>query len=223
MSELEDALKIVESFSSQSGLTKRIAQIEAKLMSKDKETVTRFLNNEGIEEKVLEGALRIKEISGQINVVVHALGILTALPYILDEDEEISYLSLGAGNTGRDFDLETNKRIAEFKLINWQGGAEAIRQNGLFIDFYNLAEHETNKRKCLYVIDRKYPLRFLNGGRALTSVLSKNQKVANKFFSKYGDRYRVVSEYYNDFSQKVEILDLRDYIDVFDGRKTDGA
>jgi len=145
---------------------------------------------------------------------VHALGILTALPYILDQDEQIKYLSLGAGNTGKVFDLETDKRVAEFKFINWQGGPESIRQNSLFIDFFNLAEQETHKRKCLYVIDKKYPLRFLNGGRALNSVLSKNKKAATKFFSKYVDRYKVVSEYYRDFSQKVEIIELKDFINV---------
>ena len=145
---------------------------------------------------------------------MHALGILTALPYILDQDEQIKYLSLGAGNTGNDFDLETDKRVAEFKFTNWQGSPESIRQNRLFIDFFNLAEQETQKRKCLYVIDKKYPLCFLNGGRALNSVLSKNQKAATKFFSKYVDRYKVVSEYYRDFSQKVEIIELKDFINV---------
>ena len=62
-------------------------------------------------------------------------------------------MSLGAGNTGRAFDLETNKRIAEFKFIRWQGGPEAIRQNALFKDFYFMAEHAGVKRKYLYVHD----------------------------------------------------------------------
>lgn len=214
MNELETSLKIVESFSIQSKLTQRIAEIEAQLVAKDTGTVTDFLHQAGIGQQVLEGALRIKEIARQINVVVHALGILTALPYILDQDEQIKYLSLGAGNTGKVFDLETDKRVAEFKFINWQGGPESIRQNSLFIDFFNLAEQETQKRKCLYVIDKKYPLCFLNGGRALNSVLSKNKKAATKFFSKYVDRYKVVSEYYRDFSQKVEIIELKDFINV---------
>jgi hypothetical protein len=214
MNELETSLKIVESFSIQSKLTQRIAEIEAQLVAKDTGTVTDFLHQAGIGQQVLEGALRIKEIARQINVVVHALGILTALPYILDQDEQIKYLSLGAGNTGKDFDLETDKRVAEFKFTNWQGSPESIRQNRLFIDFFNLAEQETQKRKCLYVIDKKYPLCFLNGGRALNSVLSKNQKAATKFFSKYVDRYKVVSEYYRDFSQKVEIIELKDFINV---------
>ena len=64
----------------------------------------------------------------------------------------IEYVSLGAGNTGRAFDLETNQRIAEFKFIHWQGGPESIRQNSLFKDFYEMAEYDTRKQKFLYVL-----------------------------------------------------------------------
>jgi hypothetical protein len=65
----------------------------------------------------------------------------------LEPAERVEYLSLGAGNTGKAFDLETDLRVCEFKFINWQGGAEAIRQNALFKDLYLLAEASTAKRK----------------------------------------------------------------------------
>ena len=47
-----------------------------------------------------------------------------------------------------------------------------IRQNALFKDFYLTAEHDSAERKYLYVMGIKQPLKFLNGGRALSSVLS---------------------------------------------------
>lgn len=215
MAELEKAFKVIEKFSSTSTLTIRIADIKSQLVSMDTPSVISFLQQEGIAEYVLEGALKIKEIASQINVFIHALGILVALPQILDKDEQICYLSLGAGNTGRQFDLETNKRVAEFKFIQWRGGPEAIRQNGFFIDFFNLAEHKTKKRKCLYVVNKKYPVRFLNGGRALKSVLSKNHSAATKFFGIYGAKYKVVSQYYGDFCHNVEIIDIKDIVTVF--------
>lgn len=68
----------------------------------------------------------------KVNVVIHALGILLCLPHILEADGTVQYVSLGAGNTGRQFDLETDRRVAEFKFIQWQGGPESIRQNSLF-------------------------------------------------------------------------------------------
>jgi len=61
---------------------------------------------------VLGAAGLIKQLAGQINVVIHALGILLCLPHILRPGEVIEYVSLGAGNTGRAFDLETNLRVA---------------------------------------------------------------------------------------------------------------
>ena len=53
----------------------------------------------------------MKRLAGQINVTIHALGILMCLPHILEPDERVESVSLGAGNTGRDFDLETNVRV----------------------------------------------------------------------------------------------------------------
>ena len=40
-------------------------------------------------------------------------------------------------------DLETNHRVAEFNFSHWQGGADTIRQNSLFKDFFQLAEYQT--------------------------------------------------------------------------------
>ena len=56
-----------------------------------------------------------KRSAGQINVIVHAVGILVALPKILEPGELVQSLSLGAGNTGRAHDLETDRRIDEFR------------------------------------------------------------------------------------------------------------
>lgn len=85
------------------------------------------LTTSGAKAEVLGAAALIKHLAGQINVVIHALGILLCLPHILRPGEVIDYVSLGAGNTGRAFDLETNHRIAEFKFIRWQVWQESIR------------------------------------------------------------------------------------------------
>ncbi len=52
------------------------------------------------------------------------------LPKILKPGEIVEYVSLGAGNTGRQFDLETNRRVAELKFIRWRG-ADSIREGAL--------------------------------------------------------------------------------------------
>lgn len=140
------------------------------------------------------------------------MGILLCLPRILEPGEAIQYVSLGAGNTGRDFDLETSRRIAEFKFINWKGGPESIGQNALFKDFYEMAEHATDKQRFLYVLGTEHVNKFFHGGRALSSVLSRNVKLGKEFAEKYGDRYQKVRDYYVPRKDMVMIQDVSSFI-----------
>ena len=39
----------------------------------------------------------MKRLAGQINVTIHALGILLCLPHILEPSERVEPVSLGAG------------------------------------------------------------------------------------------------------------------------------
>jgi hypothetical protein len=169
----------------------------------------------GIQSDLLDAALVMKRAAGQVNVLIHAVGILLSLPHILEEGESVEALSLGAGNTGRAFDLETNRRIAEFKFITWKGGPESIRQNSLFKDFYLLAEHETAKKRFLYVLGKEHPEKFLESGRAITSVLSRNNKLSTEFFSKYGNRFEKVSDYYEFKKSAVELVDVKEFLPQF--------
>lgn len=214
---IEDAFKTIQSFSSNEKLTRRIGEIELDLKNKKCDTVIEYLKKESIVGDGLEAALKIKEMAGQINVIIHALGVLVSLERICDPKEEIKSLSLGAGNTGKAFDLETDKRIAEFKFINWQGGPEAIRQNSVFKDFFYLAEYDESdpRGRYLYVLDSQYPLRFLRGNRSIQSAVSRNRKLSDDFYNKYGERYSVVSEYYREKQNLVQIVDLQKIVPCF--------
>ncbi len=110
-------------------LTTSLAGIESAIAGLDLGNCRDFLDDFSVSEDALSAAYGIKRLAGQINVTIHALGILSCLPHLLLEGERVESVSLGAGNAGRKFDLETNLRIAEFKFINWRGGAESIRQN----------------------------------------------------------------------------------------------
>lgn len=193
----------------QSGdLTARIAQIEQSLRTADDDGVRAQLQAIGAGESTLAAAVQLKRTAGQVNVLVHALGILLVLPDLLEPGEAIEYVSLGAGNTGRQFDLETDRRVGEFKFIDWKGGPEAIRQNSLFKDLYLLEVADTRKRKQLFVLGDTYPLRFLRSQRSLASVMSRNRKLWNAFEARFGTRFRTVGEYYEAFGQQVEIVNL---------------
>jgi hypothetical protein len=130
----------------------------------------------------------------------------------LESGERIESLSLGAGNTSRLHDLETDRQIGEFKFIEWRGGPESIRQNSLFVDFFNLVSANTSKRRVLYVVGKETPLRFSRNRRALSSVLSKNRAIADRFHSLHGDRFATVRDYYETVADQVEIVDLADIV-----------
>ena len=209
--ELSQAVTELQNFCGED-LTRTLASIELSVQGATAETSSAVVRGSGAQADVLAAAGQIKRLAGQINVVIHALGILLCLPRLLESGEVVEYVSLGAGNTGRAFDLETNKRIAEFKFIRWQGGPEAIRQNALFKDFYLMAEHTSAKRKYLYVLGTEHPLKFFNGGRALSSVLSRHVKLKSEFVTRFGDQYRTVRDYYVPRKHAVIMQDVSEWL-----------
>jgi hypothetical protein len=208
---IPQAVELLQKFYG-SGLTSTLAGLEAAIKGATLNTCASTVAAGKVDTSVLAAANLMKRLAGQINVVIRALGILLCLPRILEKDEVVTYVSLGAGNTGRPFDLETNERIAEFKFINWQGGPESIRQNSIFKDFYGLAEHSSTKRKYLYVLDTTHPLKFFNGGRALSSVLSRNDWLKQDFERRFKNKYRTVREYYALRKQQVILQDISAWV-----------
>jgi len=204
--ELSEAVAALAIFSGKD-LTSTLSQIEFSIQGRKVENCSSLFVEHHVHHEALSAAGLVKSLAGQINVMVHALGILLCLPELLHPNEIVENISLGAGNTGKKFDLETNLRVAEFKFINWQGGPEAIRQNSLFKDFYGLAEHSSHKFKYLYVLGKEVPLKFLNGRRSIESVLSKNVTLHKEFRDKYPE-YKVVRDYFLPRCGHVEIEDV---------------
>lgn len=193
-------------------LTATLGKVESSVHGLTADRCQAFLEGAGAGREVLGAAAEMKRLAGQINVTIHALGILLCLPHILEPGEEVDYVSLGAGNTGRSFDLETDRRVAEFKFIKWRGGPESIRQNGVFKDFFLLARNPTPKRKYLYLLGTPQALKFLNGGRALSSVLSRDGKLQRLFEERYGNRFAKVRDYYAEHAADVTIEDVSPWL-----------
>lgn len=198
-------------------VTATLSRLEAAIRGVTVDECARFLEGASAGRDVLGAAAELKRQAGQINVTIHALGILLCLPHLLEPGERVEYVSLGAGNTGRAFDLETNLRVAEFKFIHWRGGAESIRQNSVFKDYLQLALDSTTKRKYLYLLGTDHALKFLRGGRALASVLSRNNKLQRTFSSRYGDAYRTVGDYYTGHADAVCIQDVSQWLSELAG------
>jgi hypothetical protein len=209
---LVEAVALLETLTRGSGLTSWIAGLETGLRSADVDRLRSVLARDGVGRETLAAALLIKRVSGQINVLVHAIGILNSLPFILERDEVIETLSLGAGNTGRPYDLETDRRVAEFKFAAWRGGPEPIRQNQLFKDLFYLVTRPTPKRRYMYVVGKARQLHFFEHGRSLASVLSKDVTTAERFGEIYGDQFKTVREYFTTVRHLVEIVDLAELV-----------
>lgn len=193
-------------------LTQTLSGIERAIGGLTASDCATFLANASADRKALAAAAEMKRLAGQINVTIHALGILLCLPHILEPGEHVEYVSLGAGNTGRTFDLETNLRVAEFKFIQWRGGPESIRQNSVFKDYLLLAENPTAKRKYLYLLGTEHAFRFLHSGRALSSVLSRNDKLQKMFVGRFGEEFRTVGDYYAVHGGDVRIEDVSPWV-----------
>src|SRR6185437_3695187 len=145
------AVSAVESFTGED-LTRRVASLGQVFTGSSAITARQLLGDSGVTHDILWAAYALKRIADRVNVLIHVIGILLCLPHLLEVDERVEYLLLGAGNAGKAFDLETNLRVAEFTFIHWRRKSNVIRENALFKDLYLLAEHPTTKRKLMYVL-----------------------------------------------------------------------
>lgn len=114
------ALQTLQDFRT-AGVAKRVNVLSNALTNACGGDCEQRLFEAGARRDVLRAALAVKQASAQIDTILHAVGIALALPHILSPDERVLHLSLGAGTSDGRFDLETDRRIAEFKFIQWRG------------------------------------------------------------------------------------------------------
>jgi len=216
---LPGAIAALQAFSRDEPPRLRVAQLEQMVEGMDRNGALKVLQHEGVDEHLLRAALDIKRLAGEVNVVIHAVGILLTLPRILEPGEQIRSTSLGAGTGGRPHDLVTTYRIAEFTFIKWRGH-DAVRQQELFADFVNLAEAQGELRRELYVAGAQLPRHFLaTSHRALTSVCERRPDVLSRIRSKHGDAFQTVAEYSAACGRDVKVVDLEGILPAYLARQ----
>jgi hypothetical protein len=204
---IDDALRQIERFRGPS-LAQTVANIETRLAGTSKKDVVAVNSSIHLDKTLITSAAQVKRASAQIDVVIHTVGILYSLPHILEDGEIVESLSLGAGNAGSDFDLVTNRRIAEFKFIYWQGGSEAVRKKTFFQDYFKLIRDQSQRAKYFYLLNTDIPLRFLKGKSKTLRMLDRNQRLASDFQRLYGNRFQTVGEYYSAHKDQVRFVNL---------------
>jgi hypothetical protein len=204
---IEDALRRIGRFRG-SSITETIARIEKQLIGASLDVIRNHNSTIPIDRSLIFAAAQVKRASAQIDVVIHSAGILYSLPHILDPDEIVLSTSLGAGNAASEFDLVTDKRLAEFKFIYWQGGSESVRKKTFFQDYFKLVREPRSKAKYFYLLNTDVPLKFLSGKSASHRMLDRSAKLAADFEKRYGSKYPTVGDYYAAHKGEVCFVDL---------------
>jgi hypothetical protein len=203
---LPQLAKSVEQIARFSGrnLTSTISELEFKFVALNREQVTNRLSENFVDKGLVRSAREIKRAAAQIDVVLHALGILVLLPSILEDGEIVESLSLGAGSSeSKRFDLETTHRIAEFTFIEWTGN-DNVRLQKVFKDFYRLAEFQTTKAKELWLTDDAYILKYLRSGSSIRTATGKHREIWERFQREYPN-IQTVQDYYRVSANEVRL------------------
>jgi hypothetical protein len=200
---------ILARFIQRAPLTEAIAALEHGLDGADAAHAAQVAGKGGVDASLLASALTVREGLG----LIHASGIMLALPHILEEGERISRRpSLGAGNDpGRPYDLETDRRVAEFKLARWRG-ADAMRKRQVFKDLTMLAADRSGRAADLFVIGPE-PARFLNSSASTAAwALDRSPGALRTFESAFGSPDVPIREFTATHAAHVRITDLCDIL-----------
>lgn len=207
--ELQDAARVLAAFIGDGELTSTIADLEHALDGRRGGELRELLSSRRVSLELLRSALLIRGQLGRINDVIHAVGIGLALEELIEPGEVLSRPSLAAGNDpSRPYDLETDRRVAEFKFGRWDAGSNAARKREAFKDLVGLAADDSERRAELYVLGPR-PIRFLRETRSTARwALNKSIRMTELYERRFGSLDTPISAFVSGPAQAVAIMDL---------------
>jgi hypothetical protein len=195
-------------------LTSVVADLEQQLSQADASQAASAGAAAGMAPNLLVAAMAVRRDIGRINDLIHAAAITLTLPHILDSGERlVNRPSLAAGNSpGQHYDVETDRRIAEFKLAAWSG-TDAMRKRGVFHDLVHLAADTSGPQPELYVVGPA-PIRFLTGTRSTARwALNRGADSTRELYvARFGDLDLPVREFTAGPAAHVRLIDLADVL-----------
>lgn len=214
------ALTSLGEFLDRAPLTESIASLEGALEGSTATDVDRLLVDAGVSPDLLRDAMTVRARIGRISDVIHAAAIALSLPALLEPHEVIARPSLGAGNdSSRPFDLETDRRVAEFKLAEWKG-SDAMRKRQTFKDFVHLAAEPSERVAELYVLGEK-PLQFLRGSRSPAQWgLDRSPSTQRLFEERFGPLHMPIADFVGGPGAHVRVIDLEERLPQLFGART---
>ncbi|WP_051165333.1 hypothetical protein [Nocardia testacea] len=208
---LSESFATLSRFLTDHDLTAHLAASEAALQHAGSATTREVIAEYGFSEDLLDAALAVRAQVGRLNDVIHATVIARVLPLILEEGEiVVRRPSLGAGNDrSRPFDLETDHRIAEFKVAQWKG-ADAVRKRGVVSDLVHLALDESGRRAQLFVVGAR-PVRFLTTSKSTIewALGRSSPHTRTRFEQRFGPASNfTIAEFVRVHGERIELVDL---------------
>lgn len=209
--ELAESFATLVRFLTDRDLTAHLAAAEAALHQAGSDTSREVITEYGFSDDLLDAALAVRTHVGRLNDVIHATVIARVLPAILEQGEVvIRRPSLGAGNDlSRPFDLETDRRIAEFKVAQWKG-ADTMRKRGVISDLVHLALDESGRRAQLFVVG-VLPVRFLTTSRSTIewALGRSSPRTRVRFAERFGPATDfTIAEFTRIHGGHIELIDL---------------
>ena len=206
---LSQSIKILSAFLGRRPLGDAIAQLEATTEHATALEVRAAALAAGVDAQLLAAAVAVRRELGHLDDLIHAAAIMTLLPGLLEDGETlVARPSLAAGDDpGMPFDVETNLRVAEFKLAAWSGRDDQ-RKRELFRDFVRLAADTSGRRPELLVLGPE-PQRFLEASRSKASwALARSPGTLRLFTERFGDVSVSVAAFTAGPGARVRVVDM---------------
>ncbi|WP_081278007.1 hypothetical protein [Mycolicibacterium fortuitum] len=209
--QLVDAFIALSGYLQANGLTAQLARAEEAFKGSTDEDVAGIGAELGLTPDLLTAALVVRATVGRLSDVIHATTIALVLPHILEPGERLTNRpSLGAGNDpSRPFDLETDRRIAEFKVAQWKG-KDTMRKRQVVADLVHLALDETGRRAQLYVVGH-LPAKYLRSTRQTVAwALGRSSPHTRRRFAEEFDAEgsMTIGEFTAGPAAHIEVIDL---------------
>jgi hypothetical protein len=210
--DLPSQLAAVGAFLGKAPLRSTVADLEIALSGCEQAEAAEITAAQGVTPDLLHAALAARDAFGKLSDLIHAAAIALALPHILESEERLIRPSLAAGNTPeRLFDVETNVRIAEFKLSRWDGH-DGGRQQPTVKDLVRLAADTSGRAAELYVRGGR-PIAWLKSTRS--SVRQQLRRYRNElaaFEGTFGNPDVAVSAFVAGDGARVQVIDIEQRI-----------
>ncbi|MDX3191000.1 PE-PGRS family protein [Streptomyces sp. MN03-5084-2B] len=195
-------------------LTDRVGRMEQHLYGADLGNVGD--RDGGMTDELLKAALLVRERAGRVNDLIHAAMIVRALPKILEPGERITCRpSLASGNDpSRKFDLETDRRVAEFKAASWKG-RDTMRKRMLVADLVGLVLGRGRLRAELYVLG-PLPINFLRTSNSPVEWMlgRSSPNLRRSYAQRFGSAELTVSQFTTGPAADVALVDLAGLLEL---------